>query len=408
MPTYTYRAIDGRTGREQRGRVEGPNPDQAILKLKTQQLFPFQIDAEPATALETGVRRRGWMRGVRREERLHLTRQLAALLRAGVPLVRALELIARQDHRPDWRAVVLALAESIRAGRSFSESLRREPRIFDLRFVSIVKAGEVAGRLDQCLDRLAGLQEKSERLCRRVQAASVYPAVVGTVAAGIVTALMVFVVPRFESVFAGLLRGEALPLLTRSVIAIARFMQEHFLGLGLAVTGFSVALTSILRTPRGRRFWDDTMLRVPLLGDLCLKASIARFSRTLGVLLTSGVPILSALEIAGTTAGNERVAAILQVARGRVEAGEPLSRPLSGSRQFPPLLIGLLEVGEESGGLPEMLQQVADIYDAEVDRAVDAVTAVLEPVLIVFMAAAVGTVVVALFLPIVKIIQSLG
>lgn len=150
------------------------------------------------------------------------------------------------------------------------------------------------------------------------------------------------------------------------------------------------------------------MLRVPLLGDLCLKASIARFSRTLGVLLTSGVPILSALEIAGTTAGNERVAAILQVARGRVEAGEPLSRPLSGSRQFPPLLIGLLEVGEESGGLPEMLQQVADIYDAEVDRAVDAVTAVLEPVLIVFMAAAVGTVVVALFLPIVKIIQSLG
>lgn len=408
MPTYAYRAIDARTGREQRGRIDGPTPEQAVLKLKTQQLYPFQIDPAGSAAPEAAPARRGWIRGSRREERLHFTRQMAALLRAGVPLLRALELIARQDHRPHWRSVVLSLGDSIQSGRSFSDALRREPRIFDLRFVSIVKAGEAAGRLDECLDRLAGLQEKSERLRRRVQAASIYPAVVGTVAAGIVTALMVFVVPRFESVFSGLLRGEPLPLLTRGVIASARFLQIHALAVSLALAVLGAGLFLVLQTPRGRCHWDALLLRVPLLGDLCLKAAIARFSRTLGVLLNSGVPILTALEIAGTTADNERVDAALQATRGRVAAGEPLSRPLIAARLFPPLLTGLIEVGEESGRLPEMLDQVADIYDAEVDRAVDAVTALLEPALIVFMAMVVGTVVIALFLPIVKVIQSLA
>lgn len=408
MPTFFYRAIEGATGRERSGEIEAPHVDQAILKLRARELHPFEVrlGRPPRSALlawAVAGRRRGW-----RRERLHFTRQLSALLRAGVPLVTALELMGRQRHPAGWRSVLTALVESLRNGRSFSDALRAQAGIFDGRYVSIVKAGEVSGRLDHCLERLAALQEKSDRVRRRVQAATLYPAVVAVVAVGIVAALMVFVIPRFEAVFAGLLQGQPLPGLTRAVIGVARFFQGHGLATGLVGAGSVLAVEGLRRTRRGRRAWDHALLRLPLLGDLCLKAAIARFTRTLGALLMAGVPILDALEIAGTTTGNAHMEEVLRGARGRVESGEPLSAPLVAAGCFPSVMTGLIQVGEESGGLPEMLEHVADAFDAEVDQAVDTVTALLEPALIVGMAGVVGAVVAALFLPIVKVIQTLG
>lgn len=409
MPIFRYRAIEDSSGRERSGEIEAAQREQAILKLRARQLHPFAV--EPTRGGGRGSDRwlgGRWLRPAWRRERLHFTRQAAALLRAGVPLVTALELMARQDHPSGWREVLGRLAESLRNGRAFSTALGEEAPVFDQRDVSLVRAGEVSGRLDQCLDRLAALQEKAEKLQRRVQAATLYPAVVAVVAVGIIAALMVFVIPRFEAVFAGLLQGQALPALTRTVIRVARFFQDHGGAAAVAFGGLALAASLARRSPRGRLGWDRALLGLPVLGDLCLKAAIARFARTLGALLAAGVPILRALDIAQATAGNERVAAVLRGARDRVEAGEPLSAPLLAAGLFPPLMTGLVQVGEETGGLPEMLDHVADAYDTEVDRAADTFTALLEPALIVGMAGAVGTVVVALFLPIVKVIQAMG
>jgi type IV pilus assembly protein PilC len=409
MPLFRYRVIEDSSGRERTGEIEAPQREQAILKLRARRLHPFEV--EPARGSARGAARwpgARWLRPAWRRERLHFTRQAAALLRAGVPLITALELMARQDHPAGWREVLDRLAEALRNGRSFSMALGEEAGVFDQRDLSMVRAGEVSGRLDHCLDRLAALQEKAEKLQRRVQAATMYPAVVGVVAVGIIVALMVFVIPRFEAVFAGLLQGQSLPALTRAVIGVARFFQDHGVAAFLAGGGLVMAVGLARRTPWGRVAWDRARLRLPVVGDLCLKAAIARFARTLGALLSSGVPILSALDIAQATAGNEWVAAALRGARDRVEAGEPLSAPLLAAGLFPPLMTGLIQVGEETGGLPEMLDHVADAYDTEVDRAADTFTALLEPALIVGMAGAVGTVVVALFLPIISVIQTMG
>jgi type IV pilus assembly protein PilC len=409
MPIFLYRAIEDSSGRERSGEVEAPQREQAILKLRARRLHPFEVEPARAggrwTDRWSGAR---WLRPAWRRERLHFTRQAAALLRAGVPLITALELMARQDHASGWRELLSRLAESLRNGRSFSTALGEEAGVFDQRDVSMIRAGEVAGRLDQCLDRLAALQEKAEKLQRRVQAATLYPAVVTVVAVGIMVALMVFVIPRFEAVFAGLLQGQSLPALTRAVIGVARFFQDHGGAVAVAAGGLAIAANLARRTPRGRLGWDCALLGLPVVGDLCLKAAIARFARTLGALLSAGVPILSALDIAQAATGNQRVAAVLRKARDRVEAGEPLSAPLLAAGLFPPLMTGLIQVGEETGGLPEMLDHVADAYDTEVDRAADTFTALLEPALIVGMAGAVGTVVAALFLPIVKVIQTMG
>ncbi len=409
MPAFTYQAIDARTGRKRAGRIEGLNPEQAILKLKSQQLFPVRLELEkpPGFARKRPTLIGTWSRPQLRD-RIHFIRQLAALVKAGVPLVRSLELIGRQASTSTWRAMTAGLADSIRNGLRFSEALEQWPAAFDHSDVNLVKAGEAAGRLDECLERLIGFHEKTDRLRSRVRAALIYPVVVGMVATGIVAALLVFVVPRFEAVFAGLLRGEPLPGLTRAVIATGRFTHDQAGALGVTLGAAMVAAIAVLRTPAGRRVRDRMVLGLPLLGDLALKASIARFARTLGVLLASGVPILAALRIARETADNTVVAQALARAEERVEGGEPLSAPLVAAHLFPPLVTGLIEVGEESGGLPEMLGHIAEAYDQEVDRAVETITALLEPLLIIFMAVVVGTVVISLFLPIVRIIQLLG
>ena len=333
------------------------------------------------------------------------TRQLAEMLHAGVPLVRALDVLARQERRPAARQLTESLAFEIRGGGTLADGLARRADVFSALYVNMVRAGEAGGALAAVLDRLARFLENGERVRGKVKAAMVYPATIVVVAGGIVAALMVWVVPRFQALFAEQLRGQSLPWLTQWVLGCAQMIGAHWAwGLGLGAPA-AFCVWRWCGTPAGRARCDAWLLRVPLLGERWLKTSIARFARTAGTLLASGVPILQALEIARDTSGNAPIADAISQSVGRVRAGEPLSRTLGDSPLFPAMPVSLIAVGEETGAMPAMLTRVADIYDEEVERAVVGLTALIEPAMIVLMAVIVGGIVIALFLPIVRIIQ---
>jgi type IV pilus assembly protein PilC len=336
------------------------------------------------------------------------TRQLGTLIKAGMPLLRSLEVLARQQKNQRFQSVIMSLGETIRSGGTFSEGLQQNPKVFDRLYINMVKAGEAGGVLEVVLDRLAQFMEKSVRVRGRIKSAMTYPLIIVLVAVGIVSALMVFVVPKFESIFATTLKGQALPMLTQIVIGTSNFLKNHaILAVGLVI-GLYFLGQLLARTKSGTRFVHGAQLKMPVMGDLFLKSTVARFTRTLGTLLASGVSILEALRITRDTSGNVRVAAAITVVHDRVKEGDTVAGPLRATNIFPDMVPSMIEVGEETGALPDMLTRVADGYDEEVDNAVNALTSLIEPLMIVVMAFMVGTIVIALFLPIVRIIQSLG
>lgn len=336
------------------------------------------------------------------------TRQLATLVRAGVPLVRALEILARQERNAAFRALLTELITAIRSGGSFSDGLRAHPKVFDRLYVSMAKAGEAGGVLTLVLERLASFTEKTARIKARVRSALIYPSIIMAVAGAIVATLMIFVVPKFQGIFASVLKGQPLPRLTQAVIDCSNFIRYHALTtLGLVI-GFVVAIKLLRRTGPGARTADWLLLHAPPLGDLFLKAAVARFTRTFGTLLASGVPMLPTLLITRDTTGNHCIAAAITIVHDRVKTGDGVARTMEATRVFPAMVTGMIEVGEETGALPEMLGRVADTYEEEVDQAVNTLTTLIEPVMIVLMAFMVGTIVIALFLPIIRIIQLLS
>lgn len=340
-----------------------------------------------------------------RRELTIFTRQLATLIKAGMPIVRALEALSRQERNGRFKAVIEGMTEAIRSGGNFSDGLLQHPRIFDRLYVNMVKAGEAGGVLSLVLERLALFMEKTERIKGRVKSALTYPAVIVIVALGIVSALMTFVVPRFQGIFNGLLKGQPLPALTQGVLTVSDFIRNHALLAAGLLLGLGAASVFFRRTVPGRRITDWLLIRLPLIGELFLKSTVARFARTFGTLLASGVPILRALAITRDTAGNVHVAGAITSVHNRVKEGDSVARPLRASGIFPEMVTGMVEVGEETGALPDMLARVADAYDEEVDNAVASLTSIIEPVMIVCMAVVVGTIVIALFLPIIRIIQ---
>ena len=418
MPRYTYSAIDAATGREHTGELEREDTETVIVDLKARGLFPTKLapaekttdtgfDAMPVKSVPSSSHERlwRWRRTIGTRERTVFTRQLAALVSAGMPLVRSLDLLARQESNPAWRAIIVSLADAIRTGGALSDGLLLHPKIFDRLCVGMIKAGEAGGRLDVVLERLAQHLEKTGRTKARVLSAMTYPAVIMVVATGIVTGLMAFVVPKFEKIFTGMLKGAPLPALTQGVLDASRLLQEHWLyALGVAVLTVG-GVRWLLRTDGGARAFDRLLLQLPVLGGLLLKTSVARFSRTLGAMLASGVPILQALQLTRDACGNRVVAGDIDRVRRQVREGESVAQPLAATGIFPPVVAGMIEVGEETGTLPAMLARIADLYDEEVDNAVAGLTSLLEPVMIVIMAVVVGTIVIALFLPIIRIIQ---
>lgn len=345
--------------------------------------------------------------GISNEEVTVFSRQLATLLKAGLPLLRSLEVIGRQEKNPYFKSVMEQLADNVRTGNKFSDGLSQHPKVFDRLYVNMARAGEAGGVLDVVLDRVATFQEKAIKVKGKVKSAMVYPIVIMVVAVVIVAVLMVFVVPKFQQIFADMLKGAPMPAITQIVIDISTFMQNNILAtLGIVVAVF-VVVKLFFRTKFGRRAWDVTILKLPKVGDLAMKSTVSRFTRTFGTLLASGVPILEALKITSGTLNNVVINEALDRVHDRVRDGESLAAPLDQQKIFPTMVTSMIEVGEETGQLSEMLNRIADNYDEEVDNAVGAVTSIIEPVMILLMAIVVGAIVIALFLPLIQIIQSL-
>jgi type IV pilus assembly protein PilC len=336
------------------------------------------------------------------------TRQLATLIEAGMPLLRGLRLLGEQERRSPLGKVLADLGGAIEGGASFSEALARHPKIFNALFLNMIKAGEIGGALEIALERLAGFMEKAQRIRGKVIAALFYPVAVLFIAVTIVAVMMVFVLPKFREVFAELVGQSQLPVFTEFIFGLSTAVQHHFPALAGGAILLGLLLGWFARTRFGRSWVDRFKLRMPILGPVICKAAIARFARTLGTLVNSGVPILQALTIVRDTAGNVIVGRAVQAVHESVKEGETVAEPLRAAHVFPAVVCGMVDVGEQTGALPEMLMKIADIYDEEVDNAVAAMTSLLEPILIVFLAVVVGSIVIALYLPIIDLVTGGG
>ena len=414
MATFQFRGVERASGRRRTGRVEADSLPEARDRLAGEGLQLTRLgpvrDLRPrwiGGQRWTKMTLRG--RSATLEERAWLTRQLGMLLAAGVPLLAALELLVRQERRDSRRRVVEALASTVRAGLPLSQGLARHAGWFDALAVSLVRAGEAAGRLDETLLRLSRVLEASARLRARVLAALAYPALVAAVASFVVGALLLFVVPRFEQLFLTQFPGRVLPTLTRGVLGLSHLLLQQGFWL-VAIAPLAVAaLMRLARSASWRVGWRRALQRFPVVSRVVQAGWLARWSRTLGVLLAAGVPILEALALAREAAGVDGARrAMLRGTEERVGAGVPLSRALSDRGVVPDTVLVLLEVGEATGRLAETLDRLAELYDEEVDRAVTTLTALVEPCLIVFLALGVGTVVIALFLPMIDVIRALS
>src|SRR5215471_763889 len=425
MPRFNYIALNAR-GQEATGLVEAASTNDAIGQLRQAGYFPTSVYEEAlARSDDKAARRRAakmarvtkprvktgialFQRSkVKPKILMIFTRQLATLIDSGLPLLRSLTVLAKQERDKVLKKTINKLADSVQGGNTFSDALALHPRIFNDLYVNMVKAGEVGGVLELVLNRLSEFQEKAAKIKNKVLSAMVYPIIVMTMAVGILCFLLVFIVPRFEAIFHDLLGDKPLPPVTRLVLGVSGFMKEHGLVLLGAVVVIAVIYNFIGRTRKGRLAIDIFKLRMPLFGNLNRKTAISRFARTLGTLVTSGVPILQALNITRETAGNAAIARAIARVHDSVKEGESIVQPLEASKTFPPMVVSMVDVGEETGKLPEMLLKIADVYDDEVDNAVAALTSMLEPIMIVFLAVIVGTIVLALFTPLISIITGL-
>ena len=425
MARFNYVALDSR-GQEATGLVEATSSNAAITQLRQAGYFPTSV-IEEAIASTDGqeARRRATTmaratkprakkgivlfqrRKVKPKILMIFTRQLATLIDSGLPLLRSLNVLSNQERDKVLKNTINKLSDSVQSGSTFSDALALHPRIFNDLYVNMVKAGEVGGVLELVLTRLAEFQEKAAKIKNKIVAAMVYPLIVMTMAVGILCFLLVFIVPKFETIFHEMLGDKPLPPVTQFVIGASGAVKNH----GLVLLGAVVVIVAMYkflgRTRRGRLIIDSFKLRMPLFGNLNRKSAISRFARTLGTLVTSGVPILQALNITRETAGNAAIARAISHVHDSVKEGESIVQPLEASRSFPPMVVSMIDVGEETGKLPEMLLKIADVYDDEVDNAVAALTSMLEPIMIVFLALIVGTIVLALFTPLISIITGL-
>jgi type IV pilus assembly protein PilC len=428
MPKYNYIALDAR-GSETKGSIDAGSQNEAISRVKEMQLFPTKITeaekedksagkkakAKPA-AKSKGGKKGGGMNinlaipgfggKVKPKVLTTFTRQLATLVDAGLPLLRGLRVLEKQERSPVLKRILGELAVSIEGGSTFSEALAQHPKVFNKLFVNMVKAGELGGVLEVVLKRLAEFSEKAQKIKGKVKAAMFYPTAVMIVAVGIMILLMCFVVPKFKDVFAGM--GVKMPGFTLLVMAISDIIKNNILATMGAMVVVVVLFLLFIKTKFGRLLWDKFQLKMPAIGPVISKVAISRFTRTLGTLVSSGVPILQALIIVRETAGNVVIANAVNKVHESVKEGETITAPLEGSNVFPPMVISMVDVGEQTGALPEMLIRIADDYDEQVDNAVAAMTSLLEPIMIIFLAVIVGSIVIAMFLPLIAMITNLS
>jgi len=431
MATFQYIAKDA-AGNEQRGTIEAGDRNGAIAAVRAQGLFPAALGevkgSAPAAAPKakkgkasvakpekSGMKKEiklklpGFLRGrIKTKVLTQFTRQLATLVNAGLPLMRGIEVLKRQMKDPQMKEALDGISDNIAAGGTFSEALTQYPKIFDNLYINMVKAGEAGGVLEVVLGRLAEFAEKAEKIKNKVKGAMIYPCVVLFAAVGITWFLLVMVIPKFKQVFNDMLGGAALPAITEMVINASEFMQHNGLVIGAAVAALIVIFKIIGKTEKGAYLFDIIKLKMPVTGTLAQRSAVSKFTRTLGTLLSSGVPILQSLTITRDTTGNRVLTSAIQNIHDSVKEGESMTQPLSQCKVFPPMVVSMVEVGEETGALADMLTRIANTYDDEVDNAVAGMTAAIEPALIIVLAVVVGTIVIAMFLPMIKIISSVS
>ncbi|MEO5804782.1 MAG: type II secretion system F family protein [Verrucomicrobiota bacterium] len=416
MSNFAYVAFDSH-GREAKGILDVIDQSEAMRRLKEMGYFPTKIILRAPAKAEAPRRKRNLLSrrkifslsltGTRINAKTLgvFTRQMATLVEAGMPLLRGLRILEEQERNPNLKRVIGEISAVVEGGDSLSEAVAHHPKVFNRLYINMIKAGEIGGVLEVVLKRLAEFIEKAQKIKGKIVAALFYPSAVITVAIAILGILMVFVVPRFKMIFDGLLEGRAMPVFTTLVLNISEAVKNHlFLTLGLlfaAVLSFRFSIA----TKSGRRIFDRVKLNFPLLGPVISKAAISRFARTFGTLVSSGVPILQTLTIVKETTGNVIVGDAVSAVHESVKQGETITIPLKASGIFPSMVVGMIDVGEQTGALPEMLMKIADNYDDEVDNAVASMTSLLEPIMIVFLAVIVGSIVIALFLPLVAIVD---
>ncbi len=425
MATFQYTALDAR-GQQTAGTIEANSDAEAINLIKAQGLYPTQVvaggaapaptapQARPTKAAKPKARKKVKSGGKIPPKILMIhTRQLATLIESGLPLLKSLTVLAKQEPNPVLKGTITALADSVQSGSTYSEALSQHPKIFNKLFINMVKAGELGGVLELVLARLAEYMEKADKLKNKIISAAVYPIIVLVIAILILTFLMIFIVPKFKEMFADM--GSTLPPVSQFVFGISDFMMAQTIppipnAALIFAAGFAIYLVfkGWVATPVGKAMKDSLLLKLPVIGDVNRKSSISRFSRTLGTLVTSGVPILQALNITRETSGNVIISKAIGKIHDSVKEGESVVQPMVATKVFPDMVVSMVDVGEETGQLPNMLLKIADVYDDEVDSGVTAMTSIIEPIMIVFLALVVGGIVFALFLPMIQVIQQLG
>jgi type IV pilus assembly protein PilC len=398
MPTFTYTARDVK-GQMQQATIEAPNRDEVMSQLRKQKLQVIKVDEGTAEK----KKRSG---AIKMRDIVIFTRQFSTMINAGLPLVQALSILSEQSENPALKDITKQVVYDVESGNTLADALRKHPKAFNELYVNMVSAGEAGGILDTILLRLAVFIEKNDALARKVKGAMIYPGVIFSVAGVAISALLFFVIPTFEKMFKE--AGVPLPFPTQVVIGMSAFLQAYWWALGLGGFIGSRVFKTWHATPAGTMAVDKLMLRLPVLGDVVRKSAVSRFTRTLGTLISSGVSILEGLEITAKTSGNRVIHDAIMESRASIAGGDTISAPLKKSAVFPPMVISMINVGEQTGGLDEMLTKIADFYDDEVDAAVGGLMAMMEPMMIVFLGIVVGGMVVAMYLPIFDMVSTAG
>jgi len=402
MATFAW---TGRTrqGAVQKGEVSAKSRDEVISLLRKQNILVTSIQPKRSMS-QVGIP--GLTAKVKEKDLAVFTRQFATMIDAGLPLVQCLEILSAQTENPTLAKVIGEVRQDVEGGSTYADALRKHPKVFDDLYVNMVAAGEAGGILDTILNRLAKHIEKAMKLKKQIKSAMVYPGVIVTVAVGVIAILMVWVIPVFSKLFSDF--GGALPGPTQMVIGASNFMKSYWYVILFIAGGVFYLLRRVYKTEAGRHFMDQFALKLPVFGDLIRKASVAKFTRTLGTLISSGVPILEGLIIVAKTSGNKIIEEALLKARQSISGGKTVSEPLGQAKVFPPMVVQMIAVGETTGALDAMLGKIADFYDDEVDASVAALTSLLEPMLMVFLGVVIGFIVIAMYLPIFKMAGAVG
>ena len=400
MPVFTYSARPAAGGDIQSGEIELGHKDDVLAHLHRQKLIPVTVREKPKEINIT------FGTGVSMRDIVIFARQFATMINSGLPLVQSLDILAEQTENSALRKTISDTLYDVESGHTLADAMGKHPKIFSELFVNMVAAGEAGGILDTILLRLATFLEKNDALVRKIKGAMIYPGVIFSVAGGAVIILLVFVIPTFQQMFES--AGIPLPIPTQIVIGMSAFLQAWWWACGVGAIAAVFGIRYFYSTDGGQLAIDRLLLAMPILGDLQRKAAVARFTRTLGTLVSSGVAILEGLEITAKTAGNRVIHDAVMGSRASIAGGETIAGPLRESGVFPPMVVQMINVGEQTGGLDEMLSKIADFYDEEVDAAVDALLAAMEPIMIVVLGVVVGGMIVAMYLPIFDMINAVG